>query len=287
MKRLLTIAKATALEILSEPLSLLLCLSALALAILAPTLHYHQFGDVERMARDAGLSALFLGGTVHLVFGCVRSLRRELESGTAALAFAHAISRPQFLLSKFLGALAAYAVFALTVTAVALAMVAGMQAGGRIAEATGDIARVARPMLAAAAAVAVVAPVAAALLNRFFRFRFAYTANLLLLAFSLVAAAVTADSATIVRMAPVAALTALPAVFVASVAFAAAVRLRLNAAIACGAVAFAAQIPFFGSYYLPEVLAKGGALPPLYAVLAVAALLPAVVAALLVASVDG
>ena len=55
MRRWFAIAKATALEIFSEPLSLLLLLSALALVILAPALHYPQFGEPTRLARDAGL----------------------------------------------------------------------------------------------------------------------------------------------------------------------------------------------------------------------------------------
>lgn len=41
MRRWSAIAGATALEILSEPLSLLLLIAALTLAALAPAFHYH------------------------------------------------------------------------------------------------------------------------------------------------------------------------------------------------------------------------------------------------------
>ena len=100
MRRFLAIAKATAQELLDDPLSLLVALSSAALSVLAPTLHYHQFGEPTRMARDAGLSSLLLGGVVFAVFGCVRSLRRELESRTAELALSRAVGRGAFLCAK-------------------------------------------------------------------------------------------------------------------------------------------------------------------------------------------
>ena len=55
MRGIMSVAKATALEILSEPLTLLVLLAALTMAVLAPAFHYHQFGEATRMARDAGL----------------------------------------------------------------------------------------------------------------------------------------------------------------------------------------------------------------------------------------
>ena len=99
MRRFVSIAKATALEVVNEPLSLLLLSAALALAVFAPAFHYHQFGEATRMARDAGLSALLIGGTVFSVSAAVRSMRRELESGTAAVALSHPVSRAQFFLA--------------------------------------------------------------------------------------------------------------------------------------------------------------------------------------------
>ena len=103
-----SVAKSTALEILSEPMTLLVLLAALSLAVLAPAFHYHQFGEPTRMARDAGFSALFVCGTVVAVFGTIRTFRREIESGTIQMALAHSISRGAFFLAKATGALAAY-----------------------------------------------------------------------------------------------------------------------------------------------------------------------------------
>ena len=56
MRRHLAIVRTTALEVCSEPLAFLLTLTALGCAAVLPALHFHQFGDPSRMARDAGLS---------------------------------------------------------------------------------------------------------------------------------------------------------------------------------------------------------------------------------------
>ena len=129
----LSIIKATALEVLSEPLSLLVLLAALVLTVLAPAFHYHQFGEATRMARDAGLSSVLMGGLVVAVFGTIRAFRREVESGTMAMALAHPVSRTEFFLAKTLGAGAAYLVFASIVFLTALVIVDGAAIGGLIA----------------------------------------------------------------------------------------------------------------------------------------------------------
>ena len=93
MIKFFSILKATALEILSEPLSLLVLLAALAMTVFAPAFHYHQFGEATRMARDAGFSALFACGGVLAVFTTIRAFRREVETGTLEMALAHPVSR--------------------------------------------------------------------------------------------------------------------------------------------------------------------------------------------------
>ena len=104
MRQFFSIARATALEMASEPLALLLTLSAMALAVLAPIMHYHQFGEASRMARDAGLSALLVFGIAYAVFCTVKSVRREIDSGTLEMALAHPVSRAGFFLAKLTGA---------------------------------------------------------------------------------------------------------------------------------------------------------------------------------------
>ena len=172
MRPYVSITQATALEVLSSPLSLLVLLAALAMEVFAPVFHYHQFGDATRMARDAAISALFTCGAVFAVFGAIRSVRREIETGTMEMALAHPVSRSGFFLAKAAGVAVSFTVFAVAVIGIALTMFAGAAVGGAIAEETAQLARVYGPCVAAGVAAMVLPLVLAAALNRFFRFRF-------------------------------------------------------------------------------------------------------------------
>ena len=283
MRSAVSIAKATALEILSEPLTLLVLLAALTLAVLAPAFHYHQFGEPTRMARDAGFSALFTCGSVVAVFGTIRAFRREMESGTIQMALSHPVSRGGFFVSKALGAAIAYAVFSATVFCTSLAIVEGARVGGEYASRTGDVARLSGPFLAAGVAVMLVPLLMGAALNRFARFRFVLTA--LVCAFSLAvlvgAGSVVLDPAFLVRHLPVAALLLPPAAVLLLASAAAAVRLRANAAAAAVGVVAALSVPAVGNYYMADALSKGGVVPWSYVGCAALAALPAALAFLL------
>ena len=269
--------RATALEMLSEPLSLLVLLAALALEVLAPAFHYHQFGEPTRMARDAGLSAFFTCGGVFAVFVTIRAFRREVESGTLAMALAHPVSRAGFFLSKTLGAVFAYLVFSVVVAATSVVIVEGAAIGGELARKTGDIARLYGPSFAAGVAVMVLPLVVGAALNRFVNCRFVLSAFAVAFVLSASAAVVSAvhDPGLAGRLAPAFLLLAFTGfVFVASAA-AFAVRLRANAAAACVGVVAAVSLPAVGNYYLADALSNGGTVSWLYVGLAAVATAPA------------
>lgn len=287
MRKSLAILKTTALEILSEPLSLLLLLAALVLTVLAPAFHYHQFGEATRMARDAGFSALFTCGSALAVFVTIRSFRREVESGTWEMALAHPISRRGFFLAKTAGAFAASLVFAAIVFGTELTIVWGAAVGGRLAAQTGDLARIFGPALAAGLAVILLPLILAAALNRFARCRFVLTAFVLALAFSAVFGGVSLALApqTLVRYLPVVVLIVCLMSVLLSAAAAFAVRVKANAAASAVGLVVVALLPAVGNYYLSNALAKGGVVPWSYVGLAALAALPAVVAFLLLGSV--
>jgi len=281
VRRWFSIAWATALELLSEPLSLLLLLAALALAVLAPALHYHQFGEVTRMARDAGLSALLTCGTVFAVFGSIRAFRGEIESGTLSMALAHPVSRGEFLLAKTLGVAAAYAVFALIVTATALTMVNGAAIGGVVADQTGDVARLWGPSFALGVVTAVVPLVLAAGLNRFARVRFVPACFRTALALSLLGVLYRPDLSRALQIVPAAALLAVFTLVFIAAAAAFAVKWPTNVATMATVGTLAVAVPAVGNYYLADALGKGASIPPAYLACALAAAVPAVVAFLL------
>lgn len=263
---------------LSEPLSLLVFLFSLALVVLAPAFHYHQFGEATRMARDAGVSSMFLGGTVMAVFGTIRVFRREIESGTLDMALSHPVSRAGFFLAKVAGCFVSYVFFAMVMALVVITMVNGAAIGGVLAERSGDIARIWGPSLALGVSVALVPLVAGAVLNRFLRCRFVFSAFAVAGVVALGGVAYRLDPALVWRLLPVMVLASALSVIMLTAAAAFAVRFRANAASsASGLVAFA-MIPFVGNYYLPDALAKGGFLPWSYVLCGLAVALPAVLA---------
>jgi hypothetical protein len=278
MRRLSSIAKATALEILSEPLSLLVLISAIVLSIGAPALHYHQFGDATRMARDAGFSALFTCGTVVAVVSTVRSFRREIETGTMAMALASSVSRVGFFAAKTLGALSAYLVFAVIVSLVTVITVNGAKIGGEIAEASGGTVRLWGPSLAIGFSVLLVPLALSAVLNRFFRVRFVLSAFWISLAIAAAGVIYRFDSSIAVRFTPAfLTLILMTSVFlIASGAFS--VRFASNIAIVLAAIVVALSFPFVGNYYLVDALDRGGSVSWTYVALAALALLPAATA---------
>lgn len=272
------VAKATALEMLSEPLTLLVLLAALTLEVLAPAFHYHQFGEATRMARDAGLSALFTCGSVFAVFVTIRAFRREIESGTLEMALSHPVSRVGFFLSKTLGATLAYLLFACVLAATALLTVEGAEIGGEIARRTGDIARIYGPCFAAGVAVMVMPLLIGAALNRFACCRFVLSAFTVALVLSVASAAVAAVRAPswAWRLAPAVVLVALATFVLLSASAAFAVRFRANVAAAAVGLLVALSLPVVGNYYLADALSKGGSVPWSYVGLAALATASAV-----------
>ena len=199
MRRLLAIAAATSREIKSEPLALLLTAGAVLVALVAPVMHCHQFGDPARTAREAALSCMTAGGMLFAVFCTIRTVRREYESGTSDMALSHPVSRAGFQLAKTAGAAYAYVSFALTLAAVSLVTVNGATIGGKVAAADGDIARMWGPSAALVAGSAVVPIAAAAILNRFYSFRFALCAFRLTTLFAIVSVFYRFDAALFAR----------------------------------------------------------------------------------------
>jgi len=278
VRKFRVLAYATALELLGEPLCLLITLSALALSALAPAVHYHQFGEPSRMARDAGFSALLLGGMLYTAFGALKTCRREVESGTMETVLAHSVSRTRFFLAKCAGGMLAYLVFAVTVAATSLTAVNGSEIGARLAAARHDLARLWGPSLAFALAVPVLSLVLAATLNRFWRFRFTLTANLLALVFALVGVVYRFDAALAARILPASVLFALPPLVILAASSAFAIRFRMNVAASLTALAAAAFLPALGNYCLSDALAKGGSVSPSYLASACVAILPVIAA---------
>lgn len=280
MRRVCAIIKATALEILSEPLVFLVTVTAMAMALLAPAFHYHEFGDPSKMARDAGVSAILLGGLVVSAFGAVRSIRREIETQTALTALALPVSRRMFFLSKTAGVFVAYLFFVLTVGSVSLAAVRGAVIGGEIAAKEHTLARMYGPVLAFGMAAVVLPFVYGAVMNHTFRRRFTLNANLSALVLALVASVCRFDFAVFAKTLPVYALVALPPLVLLAASAAFSGRFRFNAAASFAVLVFACFLPALGSYCLTDVVSAGETVGWSYFLCASGAVVPPVAALL-------
>ncbi len=278
MRRFFAIVRATALEIASEPLAFLLTMSALALAVITPALHYHQFGEPSRMARDAGLSALLIGGLAYVIFCTVKAFRREIDSGTMQMALAHSVSRATFFTAKLTGILLASALFVVTVVCASLTVVNGAEIGGRLAVTCGEVRPIWGRSFACAVAVLVLPSLAAAFLNRFANCRWTLTATLLSAGLAVVGVFYRFDLSLTLRFLSVASMLTLPLIIFAAAAATFAVKWRENAALAATGILFVLSLPLLGDYYLADVLAKGGSLAWGHVALAVAMTAPLVAA---------
>ncbi len=259
-------------------MALLLTMSALALAVITPAMHYHQFGEPSRMARDAGFSALFIGGLFYVIFCTVKTFRREIDSGTLQMALSHPVSRAHFFLAKVCGVYLAFLVFAFTLVCATLTIVNGAEIGGKLLQSHGEVRPIWGPSFACAVMTLIVPPVLAAVLNRFAHFRWTLTATVLSALIAGAGVFYRFDGALVVRILPVAFLLLLPALLFTAIAAAFAVRWRENTALAATGVLFVAALPLLGNYYLSDVLARGGALSLVHVGVAVVATAPLVAA---------
>ena len=135
------------------------------------------------------------------IVGAVRSVRREFESGTAAVALSHPVARVQFLVAKACGAYAAFLLFAFVLGSVTAVMVNGSLIGAAVAKKTGDIPRIWGVSYACGVASFVLPYVVGALFNRFFRSRFALSAFMTAICIAL-ASLFYRPSASLLRLVP-------------------------------------------------------------------------------------
>lgn len=277
----------------------MLTLGAIVVVVLSSSLHFHQFGEPSRMARDAGLSALLVFGFLYSVFCTIKVFRREIESGTLQMALSHPISRTGFFFCKVIGAVLSFLVFALTVFGVVRMFVVGAETGYWISYVKGDIALIWMAAVYMAAAVVVVPLLIGAALDRFAHCRFTTTATWSALICSwigcltlcgmapgriaelaekypLVADADLFGSAARLVPAAVSVVLTAPVYSLAAAAFA--VKFKDNVAAALSGLVFLLSVPALSGYYLSDALANGGTVSWWYVAAAWSATLPFLVA---------
>ena len=94
-------------ELVRQPVFLLLMTSSALFEIFLATPYYFAFGDEPKLVKNSTLAVMLLAGLFGAVLSASASLAREIRSGTALAVLAKPVSRAQFLLAKYVGLMAA------------------------------------------------------------------------------------------------------------------------------------------------------------------------------------
>ena len=252
MRRFLAIARTAAIETMSQPLSAILFpVSVLAVHVL-PSLQYHRFGVPGRLARETGLSSLFVFGLLFAVPAAVRCIGRELESGTAAAVLALGVSRPLYFMARLSGVLAVFALFFVGVlSATLLSSFSCVKASTIFVE--NGVVRVWGPAFAVGVSGAILAFAAAAFLNRFANRRFCLWTCILAVAFQLPGLAMIEGAAPLMSALPAFSSLAAASVVYIMMAGALAVRLKANGVAVLVAAAAVAGFLMPVGFLVPDM----------------------------------
>src|SRR5262249_82314 len=110
MRQFLAIASNAFMELVRQPIYLLLMTSAALFTVFLASVPYFGFGDDPKLVKDSVLAVMLLAGLLGAVLSASASVAREIHTGTALAVLAKAVGRAQFLLAKFLGLAAALTV---------------------------------------------------------------------------------------------------------------------------------------------------------------------------------
>src|ERR1700759_339846 len=103
MRQFVTIASNAFMELVRQPIFLLLMTSSVVFEIFLATPYYFAFGDEPKLVKNSTLAVMLLSGLFGAVLSASASLAREIRSGTALAVLSKPIGRAQFLLAKYTG----------------------------------------------------------------------------------------------------------------------------------------------------------------------------------------
>ncbi len=110
MRQFVTIAINAFMELVRQPVFLLLMTTSAVFEIFLATPYYFAFGDEPKLVKNTTLAVMLLAGLLGAVLSASASLAREIRAGTALAVLSKPVSRMQFLLAKNAGLLVALTV---------------------------------------------------------------------------------------------------------------------------------------------------------------------------------
>src|SRR5215475_12695695 len=103
MRQFVTIAVNAFMELVRQPIFLLLMTCSAIFEIFLATPYYFAFGDEPKLVKNSVLAVMLLAGLFGAVLSASASLAREIRAGTALAVLSKPVGRAQFLLSKYVG----------------------------------------------------------------------------------------------------------------------------------------------------------------------------------------
>lgn len=103
LEQLLAIARNTFFESIRQPVLLVVLIAAGILVVLSNPFSAYTLEDDNRMFVDIGLSTIFVGGAVLAAFVATNVLTREIDNRTVLTVVSKPVTRPVFILGKYLG----------------------------------------------------------------------------------------------------------------------------------------------------------------------------------------
>jgi ABC-type transport system involved in multi-copper enzyme maturation permease subunit len=110
VRQFFTIAGNAFMELVRQPIFLLLVTGSVLFEMFLAVPYYFAFGDEPKLVENSTLAVMLLAGLFGAVLSASSSLAREIRSGTALAVLSKPVSRLQFLLAKFAGLAAALTV---------------------------------------------------------------------------------------------------------------------------------------------------------------------------------
>jgi hypothetical protein len=110
MRQFLTIAANAFMELIRQPVFLLLMTASVLFEIFLAVPYYFAFGDETKLVENSTLAVMLLSGLLGAVLSASASLAREIRTGTALAVLSKPVGRAQFFLAKYAGLAAALTV---------------------------------------------------------------------------------------------------------------------------------------------------------------------------------
>ena len=107
MRQLVTIAVNAFMELVRQPVFLLLMSVSASFIVFLAAVPYFGFGDDPKLVKDSTLAIMLLSGLFGAIISASSSVAHEIRTGTALAVLSKPVGRAQFLLAKYLGLAAA------------------------------------------------------------------------------------------------------------------------------------------------------------------------------------